>query len=172
MTNDQVIYHLRNLGVHHDAFDRDVCEQMYKIGVAFAKMVKESTIIHNRDKWYQEGVTFEREESLRKSLAELEMSDASDAWSEVLNATQWVNELRGGEVVEPVEPLCYLQETDILGGAYEQVVWGEGFPVYIAPPQREWVSLTGDDMEAMFLNDDGIRIARYIEAKLKELNNE
>lgn len=150
MTNDQVIYHLRNLGVHHDAFDRDVCEQMYKIGVAFAKMVEESTIIHNRDKWYQEGVTFEREESIRKSLAELEMTDANDAWSEVLNATQWVDELRGGEDIscgvdslefwpqgKVVEPLCYLQETDTLGGAYEQVVWGEGFPVYTAPPKRE-----------------------------------
>ena len=36
--------------------------------------------------------------------------------------------------------------------------------------QREWVSLTDEDMEALFLNEDGVRFARYIEAKLKEKN--
>ena len=37
--------------------------------------------------------------------------------------------------------------------------------------QREWVSLTDEDMEALFLNEDGVRFARYIEAKLKEKNH-
>jgi hypothetical protein len=36
--------------------------------------------------------------------------------------------------------------------------------------QREWVSLTDEDMEALFLNEDGVRFARYIEAKLREKN--
>jgi hypothetical protein len=35
---------------------------------------------------------------------------------------------------------------------------------------REWVGLTDEDMEALFLNEDGVRFARYIEAKLKEKN--
>ena len=37
--------------------------------------------------------------------------------------------------------------------------------------QREWVSLTDEDMEALFLNEDGVRFARYIEAKLREKNH-
>ena len=39
------------------------------------------------------------------------------------------------------------------------------------PPKTEWVGLTDADMEALFLNEDGVRFARYIEAKLKEKNN-
>ena len=36
--------------------------------------------------------------------------------------------------------------------------------------QREWVGLTDDDMEALFLNEDGVRFARYIESRLKDKN--
>lgn len=35
---------------------------------------------------------------------------------------------------------------------------------------KQWVGLTEEDMEALFLNEDGVRFARYIEAKLKEKN--
>ena len=44
-------------------------------------------------------------------------------------------------------------------------------PLYTAPPKREWVGLTDEDMEALFLNEDGVRFARYIEAKLREKNH-
>ena len=43
-------------------------------------------------------------------------------------------------------------------------------PLYSAPPQREWVGLTDEDMEELFLNEDGVRFARYIEVKLREKN--
>jgi hypothetical protein len=44
-------------------------------------------------------------------------------------------------------------------------------PLYTAPPKvAEWVGLTDADMEALFLNEDGVRFARYIEAKLREKN--
>jgi len=46
----------------------------------------------------------------------------------------------------------------------------DDIPLYTAPPKREWVGLTEEDMEALFLNEDGVRFARYIEAKLKEKN--
>ena len=39
-----------------------------------------------------------------------------------------------------------------------------------APPKKQWVGLTDEDMEVLFLNEDGVRFARYIEAKLKEKN--
>jgi IS5 family transposase len=35
---------------------------------------------------------------------------------------------------------------------------------------KQWVGLTDDEMEALFLNEDGVRFARYIEAKLREKN--
>ena len=37
--------------------------------------------------------------------------------------------------------------------------------------QREWAGLTDEDMESLFLNEDGVRFARYIEAKLREKNH-
>ena len=43
-------------------------------------------------------------------------------------------------------------------------------PLYIAPSKREWVGLTDDEMEALFLNEDGVRFARYIESRLKDKN--
>jgi hypothetical protein len=46
----------------------------------------------------------------------------------------------------------------------------DDIPLYTAPPKKEWVGLTDEDMEALFLNEDGVRFARYIEAKLKERN--
>ena len=46
----------------------------------------------------------------------------------------------------------------------------DDIPLYTAPPKREWVGLTDEDMEALFLNEDGVRFARYIEAKLREKN--
>jgi len=36
--------------------------------------------------------------------------------------------------------------------------------------QRQWVGLTDDEMEALFLNEDGVRFARYIESRLKDKN--
>ena len=36
--------------------------------------------------------------------------------------------------------------------------------------KREWVGLDEHDFDVLFLNEDGIRFAKYIEAKLKEKN--
>ena len=47
----------------------------------------------------------------------------------------------------------------------------DDIPLYTAPPKKEWVGLTEEDMEALFLNEDGVRFARYIEAKLREKNH-
>ena len=37
--------------------------------------------------------------------------------------------------------------------------------------QRKWVGLDEHDFDVLFLNEDGIRFAKYIEAKLKEKND-
>ncbi len=39
------------------------------------------------------------------------------------------------------------------------------------PASKPWVGLTDEDVESLFLNEDGVRFARYIEAKLKEKNH-
>ena len=52
-------------------------------------------------------------------------------------------------------------------------------PLYLAPPKKEWVGLTNDEqLEAIWesgkdgLTGDRYDVARAIEAKLKEKNNE
>ena len=57
-------------------------------------------------------------------------------------------------VIQPIDPA---------------VVLPVGLALYRAP--TEWVGLTDEDMEVLFLNEDGVRFARYIEAKLKEKNH-
>jgi len=42
--------------------------------------------------------------------------------------------------------------------------------VSLRPLKREWVGLTDEEMEALFLNEDGVRFARYIESRLKDKN--
>ena len=39
------------------------------------------------------------------------------------------------------------------------------------PVKHEWVGLDEHDFDVLFLNEDGIRFAKYIEAKLKEKND-
>ena len=78
------------------------------------------------------------------------------------------------------EPVCFLRET---AWSYEIAHWDDpkGFPVYTAPPKREWVGLTDEEIEKIVdLNteDDygydiwcnGRAVARDVEAKLKEKN--
>ena len=37
-------------------------------------------------------------------------------------------------------------------------------------PAKPWVGLDQHDIDVLFLNEDGVRFARYIEAKLKDKN--
>jgi len=59
-------------------------------------------------------------------------------------------------------------------GECEQIEYGKPFddpsitPLYTAPPQREWVGLTDEDIDAAW--KDKLSFSRAIEAKLKEKN--
>ncbi len=35
---------------------------------------------------------------------------------------------------------------------------------------KQWVGLTDEEMKALFLNEGGVRFARYIESRLKDKN--
>ena len=72
-------------------------------------------------------------------------------WGPVAYVTGFHN---GHCVIQPIDPA---------------VVLPVGLALYRAP--TEWVGLTDEDMEVLFLNEDGVRFARYIEAKLKEKNH-
>jgi hypothetical protein len=74
------------------------------------------------------------------------------------------------------DKLRQAEEEPYNGWVLRNVYFEDGEPLMHSEPEierlqeREWVGLTVEDMEGMFLNAEGIRIARYIEARLKELN--
>jgi hypothetical protein len=69
---------------------------------------------------------------------------------------------------------CTLEQLAVL----VHVVPGEDrVPIYIAPPKREWVGLTEDDIaqamcraDAIFTGPMQFKFAKELEAKLKEKN--
>ena len=66
--------------------------------------------------------------------------------------------------------LCY-EGIDCTDEQLIEEVRRRGFVIRDAQVGAKWVGLTDEDMEALFLNEDGVRFARYIEAKLKEKNS-
>ena len=81
---------------------------------------------------------------------------------------------------EPVAWLCWEdKENNLLADTVlSDKACTECFPVYTAPPKKEWVGLTNDEqLEAIWesgkdgLTGDRYDVARAIEAKLKEKNS-
>jgi hypothetical protein len=79
------------------------------------------------------------------------------------------------------EPVAWRWGIKKLNGGYEwryalHKTQDDSVPLYAAPPKREWVGLTLDEIEELFQSAAGadeetdIRFARLIEAKLKEKN--
>ena len=117
------------------------------------------------------------------------------AWSDVPDATKWVDELRGDDVEEPPN-----STTDVVESVYANkntIRWllSRGNPsaevtailrkstseecslsLYTAPPKREWQGLTDDEVSDLkhWLDHRAqwsyIEFARAIEAKLKDKN--
>jgi hypothetical protein len=93
------------------------------------------------------------------------------AWADTPD--DWVDELRGG-----AEPVGYVSESG--KGAYLLVGVGleDDTPLYAAPPKREWVGLTVDEIDKFMpychSNQDLSEFRTFafeIEAKLKEKNH-
>ena len=137
--------------------------------------------------------TTEAIEALRQALdhvpdtmkmLEPDMGIDRGAWDDVPDATKWVDELRGGDEAEQ-EPVAWISadtlKLDHIIKATIQVCRREpdeyyNVPLYTAPPSKRWVSLTDDEIWEWFesntaiTRDGALRIARAIEAKLKEKN--
>jgi hypothetical protein len=89
-------------------------------------------------------------------------------WEPPVAAVNMSQECVDETVEREHEPVVWVTDN----GFYELEPKGiDAVPLYTAPPKRDWVGLTDGDMEALFLNEDGVRFARYIEAKLKEKNS-
>ena len=132
-------------------------------------------------------------EALRQALEQPDMGIDRGAWSDVPDATKWVDELRGDEdldeppnsttdVVEP-EPAAY---AEIKNGYPRSWLWNSEYvkansnvkvTLYAAPPKREWVGLTDEEIKEIIGNWGDTPIKGYtrklfdqIEAKLKDKN--
>ena len=66
------------------------------------------------------------------------------------------------------EPIVWYRDEDGIRMYFDAPYFDDATPLYSA--QREWVGLDEHDFDVLFLNEDGIRFAKYIEAKLKEKN--
>ena len=135
---------------------------------------------------------------LRQAIEQAEMIEkGTKAWADVPDATEWVDDLRGNvdavnmnqEYVDETakgehEPVAWMYvNTD---GECEQIEYGEPLddpavtPLYTAPPKRQWVGLTEQEMtslrqknmiDAMTRTVFDFEYIRAIEAKLKERNS-
>ncbi len=91
----------------------------------------------------------------------------------------WINEIKQAKkelrqaLAQPEqEPVGYI---DGMHGGYmvftplnPSAVYLNGTALYLAPPKREWVGLTDEDLSVC--DEDGVLLAKYWEAKLKEKN--
>ena len=109
-------------------------------------------------------------EAMQQALEALESDPISHAG--LVSRKQAITALRQALETEQ-EPVAWISEGGDVSRSkrYMDEMGFKCNPLYTAPPRREWVGLTDEEMEALFLNEDGVRFARYIEAKLKEKNH-
>ena len=113
-------------------------------------------------------------EAMKQALEALESDPISHAG--LVSRKQAITALRKALETEQ-EPVLWLKtwfdgSVTVLKTKSHAFADHELEPLYAAPQKAaEWVGLTDEDMEALFLNEDGVRFARYIEAKLKEKNH-
>ena len=109
-------------------------------------------------------------EAMQQALEALESDPISHAG--LVSRKQAIAALRQALETEQ-EPVAWISEGGDVSRSkrYMDEMGFKCNPLYTAPPKREWVGLTDEDMEALFLNEDGVRFARYIEAKLREKNH-
>ena len=67
------------------------------------------------------------------------------------------------------EPFCYHDGRNIVGKEYAN--HSDVFPLYTAPPKREWVGLTDEEYDELMLSGDwGGSLIQATQNKLKEKN--
>ncbi len=81
------------------------------------------------------------------------------------------------EQAEKQEPVAWMVRDQVDGCRYPSAlknpassINGESKPLYTAPPSKQWVGLTDDEIALYDKRLSGSNVARAIEAKLKEKN--
>ncbi len=128
--------------------------------------------------------------ALRQAIEQPDMGIDRGAWSDVPDATKWVDELRGDEdldappnsTTDVVEPVAWMYVNK--DGECEQIEFGDPFNdpsvtlLYTAPPKRKWVGLTDEEIvKASIGHVEGEHMlphsfAREIEKLLREKNHD
>ena len=122
----------------------------------------------------------ERMEALRQALAQSEQGNSSPNYPNTEPNTSFVDavNMRQERVDETAkgehEPFIYVREDNERPfGGYEHCSEADAgaFPVYTAPPKREWVGLTDEERQEIVKQEvHWSGICRAIETKLKEKN--
>jgi hypothetical protein len=92
------------------------------------------------------------------------VGDAKEIYSDTIES------LRARLAQPEPEPVAWWHD---MGDVVDLNVSGRGVPLYTAPPQREWVGLTDEEMMMIYgQSHEGKKysLGRAIEAKLKEKN--
>ena len=99
--------------------------------------------------------------------------DALEYLPEMSGIEEAIQALRDRLAQPEPEPVAWIAkdrssiEVSIMSAEY---MMAQGFePLYTAPPKREWVGLTDDDL-VMCESEEDVKFVRAIEAKLKEKN--
>ena len=91
------------------------------------------------------------------------------AREEIENLEAALAELAIKDSLTVAEPVAWMSDSDV--GFYKEEFGNYPcVPLYAAPPRREWVGLTGDEIEDLPKDQTWWQIIRAAEAKLREKN--
>jgi len=108
-------------------------------------------------------------ETLRAALAQQENQRARDSLPLMVEALEKLEQRQKALAQPEQEPVACDCDSPAWCKQYKKcnrVMLG--IEPYVAPPQREWQGLTDEDLSVC--DEDGVILARYWEAKLKERN--
>ena len=109
-------------------------------------------------------------EAAKAALLALKCLDGLEcAREEIENLEAALAELAIKDSLTVAEPVAWMSDSDV--GFYKEEFGNYPcVPLYAAPPRREWVGLTGDEIEDLPKDQTWWQIIRAAEAKLREKN--
>jgi hypothetical protein len=107
-------------------------------------------------------------EAAQAALDELIASE-SNAWNVINDLEAALAEPAIKESLTGAEPVAWMSDSDV--GFYKEEFGNYPcVPLYTDPPRREWVGLTGDEIEDLPKDQTWWQIIRAAEDKLREKN--
>jgi hypothetical protein len=98
----------------------------------------------------------------------IERAEQANQWQSTADKVQLEKVPAKGGLLPEQEPVAWKDKT--YGNLHHQD-FGNSIPLFVAPPKREWVVLTDDEIDDCFRESTGdYSFAQNVEAKLKEKN--